>query len=442
MNHGSDKSAPVTIIGGGLAGCEAAWRLGKAEVPARLYEMRPGRQTPAHRTGLLAELVCSNSLKSTSPANAAGLLKMEMEAMGSLVMRAAKENAVPAGLALAVDRDGFASYITEAVESLPGIEVIREELVELPDEGAVIIASGPLTSDPLAESIRALTGDDGLSFHDAIAPIIHADSVDMGVAFKASRYDKGDADYINCPMGRDGYESFVDALVSARRAPFRDFEDPSYFEGCLPIEVMAERGRDTLAHGPLKPVGLVDPRDGKRPHAVVQLRQDDAEGSLYNMVGFQTRLAYPEQERVFRTIPGLENAEFARLGGVHRNSFINSPKLLDGFLRLKSDPRIIFAGQLTGVEGYLASAVTGLIAGINAARIHKGLDPMRPGTKTMTGALIEYVTEPSREDFQPIGPNFGVLAPLSMRGKKIERREAMARRAAAEIENFIRQVTP
>jgi methylenetetrahydrofolate--tRNA-(uracil-5-)-methyltransferase len=429
----------VTIIGGGLAGCEAAGRLARAGVAARLLEMRPGRNTPAHQTGLLAELVCSNSLKADGTHNAAGLLKAEMEALGSLVMTAARAHAVAAGSALAVDREGFARAMTETVESLPGIDVVRQEARELPPEGAVIVASGPLTSEALAARVLELTGESDLFFYDALAPIVTAESIDLGIAFAASRYGKGGADYLNCPLDHQEYEAFLDALLAARRTPLREFETPRWFEGCLPIEVMAERGRQTLAHGPMKPVGLTDPRTGRWPHAVVQLRRENAEATLYNLVGFQTRLAWPEQERVFRMIPGLARAEFARLGGIHRNTFINSPRLLGPDLALKRDPRTFFAGQITGMEGYLASAAGGIIAGLNAARRARGEGPAWPPPTTMIGALLAYITDPAREDFQPISANFGLLAPLDERLPKGRRKEALVERALSEIRKFARE---
>ncbi len=430
----SDDKA-VTIIGGGLAGCEAAWKLGKAGIAVRLFEMRPSSMTPAHKTGLLAELVCSNSLKSDSLDNASGVLKAEMEALDSIVMKAARASRVPAGGALAVDRERFGGHITDSLESLEAVKIEREEIKSIPG-GVVVVASGPLTSDALAEAISNLTGAGSLAFYDAIAPIVTAESVDMSVAFRASRYGKGGDDYINCPMDRREYEGFITALIEARRTPLREFEDPRYFEGCLPVETMAERGVDTLAHGPLKPVGLTDPRTGLRPHAVVQLRQDDAAGGLYNMVGFQTRLAWPEQERVFRMIPGLERAEFARLGSVHRNSYINSPKLLSADLSLRELPRVFFAGQITGVEGYLESAASGMMAGLGVIRRLQGKAPKLPPRTTVMGALMAYVTDRSIINFQPMNANFGVLEPLSERLRKKDRKERMARRALDEIKRF------
>ncbi len=419
----------VSIIGGGLAGCEAAWRLGRSGVPVVLYEMRPGKSTPAHQTAELAELVCSNSLKSESTANASGLLKAEMEILDSLVIKAARETRVPAGSALAVDREKFASRITRAVSELDCVHVVREEVTEFPREGVVIIATGPLTSDAMADSITRVTGESQLFFYDAVAPIVHAQSIDTDVAFRASRYGKGGDDYINCPLYEKQYYDFIDQLVKARRTPLRDFEDPVYFEGCLPVEVLAERGRETLAHGPLKPVGIVDPATGKRPHAVVQFRQDNAEGTLYTMVGFQTRLARPEQDRVFRMIPGLENAEFVRWGSIHRNTYLNSPGILGQDLALQSEPRVLFAGQITGVEGYLESAATGIIAGINAGRMLSGKSPFMPSAKTMAGALIRYITDPEKKKLEPMNANFGIVEPLPGKHKKAERKKLLSERA-------------
>jgi len=427
------SEAPVTIIGGGLAGCEAAWQLGKNKVPVVLYEMRPEKTTPAHQTGDLAELVCSNSLKSDSLSNASGLIKAEMEILDSLVVRAARRSRVPAGSALAVDRRQFSSRITEAVAGLDTVKVVREEVEEVPAEGVFIIATGPLTSDSMARTIYGLTGESRLFFYDAIAPIVFTESIDMSVAFRASRYGKGGDDYINCPFYKEDYERFVKELLNARRTPLRDFEKPPYFEGCLPVEVLAERGRETLAFGPLKPVGIIDPATDKRPYAVVQLRQDNREGTLYNMVGFQTRLARPEQERVFRMVPGLENAEFARYGSIHRNTYLNAPQLLDVDLSLKSDPRILFAGQISGVEGYLESAATGILAGINARRKIQGKGPFIPSQETLIGGLVHYITDPAKAKLEPMNANFGVIAPLPGKHKKAERKKLMAERAVETL---------
>jgi methylenetetrahydrofolate--tRNA-(uracil-5-)-methyltransferase len=433
-----DKNTPeVTIIGGGLAGVEAAWKLGNAKIPTRLFEMRPQKNTPAHKTGKLAELVCSNSFKADGNANASGVLKTEMEALDSIVMKVARQTAVPAGGALAVDRETFSGNITKTIEELDTVEIVREELSEIP-EGVVIIATGPLTSAPLAEKIRTLTGHNSLSFYDAIAPIVMYDSINMDIAFKASRYDKGGADYVNCPMNEKEYLDFHETLLTGRLTPLREFEDPKFYEGCLPVEVMASRGIETLAHGPMKPVGLIDPRTGLRPHAVVQLRQDDTEGKMYNMVGFQTRLARPEQEKTFQMIPGLENAEFARLGSIHRNTFIRSVTLLEKNMSLKSNPDIFFAGQITGVEGYLESASSGLMTGMNVIRYLNGEQPAVPPDTTIIGGLMKYVTDPEREDFQPMNANFGVIKKLGMKMKKALRKIEYGKRSEKEILEFIK----
>lgn len=414
---------PIHIIGGGLAGSEAAWQAAEAGVPVVLHEMRPLRKTDAHQTEHLAELVCSNSFRSDdSDYNAVGLLHDEMRRCDSLVMRAADAHQVPAGGALAVDRDGFAQAVTAALAAHPLVTIQREELSALPDEawGQVIVATGPLTSMPLAESIRALTGQESLAFFDAIAPIVHRDSVDMSKAWMQSRYDKvgpgGDgADYVNCAMDKAQYEAFIAALVAAPKTDFKEWEKSTpYFEGCLPIEVMAERGVDTLRYGPMKPVGLTNPHTNQRPYAVVQLRQDNALGTLYNLVGFQTKLKHAEQTRVFRMIPGLEQAEFARLGGLHRNTFINSPLLLDAQLRLKTRPALRFAGQITGVEGYIESAAIGLLAGRFAAAQSRGATLTAPPRTTALGALLAHITgDAAAETFQPMNVNFGLFPPLS-----------------------------
>jgi len=427
------KPEPITIIGGGLAGCEAAARIAAAGLSCRLIEMKPVRFSPAHQSEQLAELVCSNSFKSESLTSAHGLLKAEMKRLGSLVIAMAEETRVPAGQALAVDRERFADHMTHAVEHLPGIEILRDEVTSIPTSGIVIIATGPLTSEALAQAIRELTHTEALSFYDAIAPIVTAESVDFAIAFRASRYEQGGDDYINCPLSREEYERFCRELMAGRKAPLREFETPQFFEGCLPIEVMAERGPETLAFGPMKPVGLTDPRTGKRPYAIVQLRQDDLAGTLYNLVGFQTRLAYPEQERIFRLIPGLERAEFARLGSIHRNTFIHSPSLLNPDLSLRSDPRIFFAGQITGVEGYLESSACGILAGINAGRRAEAKPPLvLPGT-TLIGALIRYVTTPRPGAFQPMNSNFGILEPLSPSVPKSLRKQTLVERALADL---------
>jgi len=415
-------TSSVHVVGGGLAGSEAAWQLASRGVPVVLHEMRPVRTTDAHATSDLAELVCSNSLRSDdAETNAVGLLHAELRRGASIVMRAADANQVPAGSALAVDRTGFAAAITRELEAHPLVDIHREEVAGLPPASwdSVILATGPLTSPALAAAIGSLTGQDSLAFFDAIAPIVHRDSIDFDVAWMQSRWDKpgpsGDrAAYVNCPMEKDEYRAFVAALVDGEKTEFKEWErDTPYFEGCLPIEVMAARGPDTLRFGPMKPVGLVDPRRGRRPFAVVQLRQDNALGTLYNIVGFQTKLKHAEQVRVFRTVPGLARAEFARLGGLHRNTFINSPRLLDGTLRLRAQPRLRFAGQVTGVEGYVESAAIGMLAGIFAAAERAGRDPAPPPPTTALGALLGHVTGGADSaTFQPMNCNFGLFPPL------------------------------
>jgi methylenetetrahydrofolate--tRNA-(uracil-5-)-methyltransferase len=426
----------VTVVGGGLAGCEATWQLARRGVGVDLFEMRPQRGTEAHQTDLLAELVCSNSFRSAERSTAIGLLKEEMRALDSLVMRVADAHRVPAGGSLAVDRDGFARGMTDAVASLPGVVVQRSEVTAIPG-GLTVIASGPLTSAPLTAALRALFGEDYLYFYDAIAPIVTADSIDMTRAFRASRYGKGGDDYVNCPLDREGYETLVAAILAAAKVPLKSFERCVHFEGCLPIEEMARRGRDTLAFGPLKPVGLVDPRTGRRPHAVVQLRQDDRSATLFNMVGFQTKMTYAEQRRVFRTIPGLEGAEFVRLGSLHRNTFVNSPVLLAPTLQTRQRPDLLLAGQLIGVEGYLESASAGYLAGVNAARLALGGEPLVAPTTTALGALVAYVTQPGRSGFQPVNANYGLFPPLEgrrMRGA--EKKLALAERALGDLGAF------
>jgi len=433
----------VHVIGGGLAGSEAAWQLAKAGVSVVLHEMRPERSTEAHVSDRLAELVCSNSFRSDDPENnAVGLLHEEMRRCGSLIMAAADAHKVPAGGALAVDREGFAGAVQEAIEREPAVTVVREEVTGLPREDwqSVIVATGPLTSPALSHAILELTGTDALAFFDAIAPIVHKETIDFGVAWFQSRYDKGDGkDYINCPLDETQYRAFIDALIAGEKTAFKDWErDTPYFEGCLPIEVMAERGPETLRFGPMKPVGLTDPRTGGRPHAVVQLRQDNALGTLWNMVGFQTKLKHGEQASIFRMIPGLQNAGFARLGGLHRNTFLNSPRLLDGTLRLKSLPRLRFAGQITGVEGYVESAAVGLLAGRFAAAEARGEAPSAPPATTALGALIGHITGGAdAETFQPMNVNFGLFPPLEQRIRKKERKPAMARRALADLDAWL-----
>jgi len=434
---------PVHVVGGGLAGSEAAWQIAQSGVPVVLHEMRPGRQTEAHQTATLAELVCSNSFRSDdADHNAVGLLHEELRRAGSLILRCADAHKVPAGSALAVDRVGFSTAVHEAIVDHPRITVRHGEVTGLPpaEWTSVILATGPLTSPALAQAIREASGEEALAFFDAIAPIVHRQSIDFDKAWFQSRYDKagpgGDGrDYLNCPLDRDQYDAFVAALLAAEKTEFREWErDTPYFEGCLPIEVMAERGPDTLRYGPMKPVGLRDPRTGKRPFAVVQLRQDNALGTLFNIVGFQTKLKYAEQTRVFRRIPGLEKAEFARLGGIHRNTFLNSPRLLDGSLRLKTEPRLRFAGQITGVEGYVESAAMGLIAGRFAAAERLGREPMPPPTTTALGALLGHITSGARaETFQPMNVNFGLFPPFAEAPARQDRRRAIVVRARADL---------
>jgi methylenetetrahydrofolate--tRNA-(uracil-5-)-methyltransferase len=441
-------SNKVHIIGGGLAGSEAAWQLAEAGVRVRLSEMRgSGEMTPAHQTDGLAELVCSNSFRSDdADNNAVGLLHSEMRALGSLIMGCGDDHRVPAGSALAVDRHGFSDAVTARIAGHPNIELVRERVDALPACGLAIVATGPLTAARLAESIGAATGSDALAFFDAIAPIVHRDSIDMDIAWMASRWGKGSSDdghdYINCPMDKAQYDSFVQGLLDGEKSEFREWEkDTPYFEGCMPIEVMAERGPETLRHGPMKPVGLDDPRTGRWPHAVVQLRQDNALGTLWNMVGFQTKLKYAEQVRLFRTIPGLENAEFARLGGLHRNTFINSPKLLDSRLRLKKAPHIRFAGQITGCEGYVESAAIGLLAGRFAAAEIMGLELAPPPPTTALGALLGHITGGADSDiYQPMNVNFGLFPPLEERARKRDRKQAYTGRARETLQLWMQSL--
>ena len=438
---------PVHVIGAGLAGSEAAWQLAEAGVPVVLHEMRPVRQTDAHHTDGCAELVCSNSFRSDDfETNAVGLLHEEMRRTGSLIIRSADTHKVPAGAALAVDRDAFSAEVTKALEDHPLITIERGEVAGLPPEdwSSVIVATGPLTSPDLTKAILEVSGEDQLAFFDAIAPIVYKESIDFDVAWFQSRYDKGDGkDYINCPMTFEQYDAFIDALIEGEKTQFKEWEkDTPYFEGCLPIEVMAERGRKTLSFGPMKPVGLTDPNNPTvKPHAIVQLRQDNKLGTLFNMVGFQTKLTYGEQKRIFRMIPGLENAEFARLGGIHRNTFINSPKLLDGWLRLKAQPRLRFAGQITGCEGYVESAAVGLMAGRFAAAERLGLAPSAPPETTSMGAILAHVTGGAdAETFQPMNANFGLFPPLEtddlpkkQRPRGRDRKIKLSERALADL---------
>ncbi|MCZ4343062.1 methylenetetrahydrofolate--tRNA-(uracil(54)-C(5))-methyltransferase (FADH(2)-oxidizing) TrmFO [Sphingomonadaceae bacterium G21617-S1] len=434
----------IHIIGGGLAGSEAAWQLAEAGIRVRLSEMRGVEATPAHQTDSLGELVCSNSFRSDDPHNAVGLLHAEMRALGSLILRTADAHRVPAGSALAVDREGYAEGVTRAIEAHPNIELVRERIDTLPADGPVIVATGPLTAASLAGSIGEATGADALAFFDAIAPIVHHHSIDMDIAWMASRWDKGETkDYINCPMDKEQYLAFHQALIEGEKTAFKDWEkDTPYFDGCMPIEVMAERGIDTLRYGPMKPVGLDNPRTGRWPYAVVQLRQDNALGTLWNIVGFQTKLKHAEQVRLFRTIPGLEKAEFARLGGLHRNTFIQSPKLLDGTLRLKSRPHIRFAGQITGCEGYVESAAIGLLAGRFAAAELRGQPIEQPPAATALGALLGHITGGADADsYQPMNVNFGLFPPLEGarggRKRKGDRKAMMAERAGDALKAWI-----
>ncbi|MBQ5636237.1 MAG: methylenetetrahydrofolate--tRNA-(uracil(54)-C(5))-methyltransferase (FADH(2)-oxidizing) TrmFO, partial [Selenomonadales bacterium] len=403
----------VVVIGAGLAGSEAAWQLANQGVQVTLYEMRPKQKSPAHHTDHFAELVCSNSLRGAGLENAVGLLKEEMRRLGSLIMEAADACAVPAGGALAVDREAFGQYITNKVKTHPNIEVIENtEITELNFDEITIVATGPLTSGKLAEEIASLTGENYCYFYDAAAPIVTGESLDWNKVYRASRYGKGDADYVNCPFNEEEYKAFWEALTTAEEAPTKDFEKQIFFEGCMPIEVMAKRGIDTMRYGPMKPVGLDHPVTGAKAYAVVQLRQDNAAATLYNIVGFQTHLKWPEQQRVFRMIPGLENAEFVRLGVMHRNTYIHSPKVLEQTLQLKGRPRLFFAGQITGVEGYVESAASGLMAGINAARLARGEEPLIFPEDTAHGALSHYITHAEGKNFQPMNVNFGLLPPL------------------------------
>ena len=430
----------INVIGAGLAGCEAAMQIASRGIKVRLFEMKPKKKSPAHKSDLFSELVCSNSLKAMRVESAAGLLKEEMRRLGSFLMTCADKCKVPAGGALAVDREQFARLVTEGIKSNPNIEVISEEIKRLPDDGITIVATGPLTSDALASDIEKRFGG-SLSFFDAAAPIVTAESVDMDYAFTASRYDRGgEDDYINCPMNKEEYERFYNELVNAERAPLHDFDvsNPKVYEGCMPVEVMAQRGEGTLRFGPMKPVGLVNPKTGHRPWAVLQLRKENSGGTMYNLVGFQTNLKFPEQKRVFSLIPALHRAEFVRYGVMHRNTFINSPAVLNADYSVKENKNLFFAGQLMGVEGYMESADAGIVAGINAARRLKGLETVVFPKDTMTGALEGYVTDPSVKKFQPMGANLGILPELEHRPRdKRERAAAYAERALASLDSFI-----
>jgi methylenetetrahydrofolate--tRNA-(uracil-5-)-methyltransferase len=431
---------PIIVIGAGLAGCEAAWQIAKRGGKVTLYEMKPKAYSPAHHSPFFAELVCSNSLKSESMENASGVLKEEMGQLGSLILKIARETRVPAGESLAVDRTAFARQVTETLESLKNVEVVREEVSSIPQERITIIATGPLTSESLSREIQKVTGARHLFFYDAISPIVTADSIDYQVGFKSSRYGKGGEDYVNCPMDEGTYDRFVEALNRAEKALVHPFEKRYFFEGCLPVEEMAERGRETLAFGPLKPVGLIDPRTGKQPFAVVQLRQEDRFETLFNLVGFQTRLKHEEQKRVFRMIPGLEKAEFVRLGSMHLNTFIDSPRLLRESLQLKTNPSLFFAGQITGVEGYMESTAIGLLSGINAHRYATGIPAMAPPPTTAMGALVDYITHSQAIPFQPMNINFGLLPPLSGKNRGRGKRLLLARRASKDMEEWKKKI--
>jgi methylenetetrahydrofolate--tRNA-(uracil-5-)-methyltransferase len=426
----------IAIIGGGLAGCEAAWQAVLRGGHVTLYEMKPNRFSPAHISPDLAELVCSNSLRSDSLENAVGLLKEELRRLNSLILAVAGETRVPAGDALAVNRQAFAASITARLERAEGVEIIRQEVTEIPPEGTVIVASGPLTSPTLTETLQRLTGGESLYFYDAIAPIVDGDSLDLKLIFRASRYGEGN-DYLNCPMNHEEYHRFVEELMKGEKVPYRDFEKPVHFEGCLPVEEMAERGPETLAHGPMKPVGLKDPRTGRIPYAVVQLRHEDSQGSAYNLVGFQTKLKWKEQERVFRLIPGLEKAQFLRFGSLHRNTFIHSPTILEKTLQWRKDPRILFAGQITGVEGYVESTAMGLLAGINAGRLAKGEPLIIPPPTTAMGALVHYITSPQVKQFQPMNVNFGLFPPMEGRFRGRENKRAISERALKDLGDWV-----
>ena len=432
----------INVIGAGLAGCEAAMQIASAGIPVRLYEMKPNKKSPAHKTDYFGELVCSNSLKAMRVESAAGLLKEEMRRLNSFLMQCADKCQVPAGGALAVDREKFAQLVTEGIQSQPLIEVVSEEITAIPESGITVIATGPLTSDALAKAIEERFGD-SLSFFDAAAPIVTAESIDMEYAFTASRYERGgEDDYINCPMNKEEYERFYHALVSAERAPLHDFDvsNPKVYEGCMPVEVMAQRGEGTLRFGPMKPVGLIDPKTGHRPWAVLQLRKENAAGTMYNLVGFQTNLKFPEQKRVFSLIPALHNADFVRYGVMHRNTFLCSPKILNADFSVKENKNLFFAGQITGVEGYMESAASGILAGMNAVRVLRGQPTLVFPADTMMGALSRYIADPTVKKFQPMGANLGILPELEKRPRdKRERAAAYAYRALASQEIYIKE---
>ncbi|MED4401542.1 FADH(2)-oxidizing methylenetetrahydrofolate--tRNA-(uracil(54)-C(5))-methyltransferase TrmFO [Metabacillus fastidiosus] len=435
-----NNSTIVNVIGAGLAGSEAAWQLAKRGIQVRLYEMRPVKQTPAHHTDKFAELVCSNSLRANTLTNAVGVLKEEMRMLDSVIIRSADDCAVPAGGALAVDRHEFADKVTDRVKNHPNVTVVNEEVTEIP-EGPTIIATGPLTSQSLSEQLKTLTGEEYLYFYDAAAPIIEKESIDMDKVYLKSRYDKGEAAYLNCPMTEEEFDRFYEALIAAETVPLKEFEKEIFFEGCMPIEVMAGRGKKTMLFGPLKPVGLEDPKTGKRPHAVVQLRQDDAAGTLYNLVGFQTHLKWGPQKEVLSLIPGLENVEIVRYGVMHRNTFINSPNLLKPTYQYKGRENLFFAGQMTGVEGYVESAASGLVAGINAANLILGKELIEFPHETAIGSMSRYITTTNSKNFQPMNANFGIIAelPERIRNKK-ERYEALANRALETIRKISRDM--
>ena len=428
------KNTHINVIGAGLAGCEAAWQIAQRGIKVKLYEMKPEKCSPAHHLSTFAELVCSNSLRSDQLENAVGLLKEEMRILGSLIIECADLTRVPAGGALAVDREGFSKLVTEKINNHKNIEVIYQEVSEINEDELTVVASGPLTSEKLSDYISSLVGEEYLHFFDAAAPIVTADSIDFTKAFKAARYGRGTDDYINCPMNKEEYISFYEALVKAEQADVKDFEKNMVFDGCMPIESMADRGVETMRFGPLKPVGLVDPRTEEEPYAVVQLRQDNSEGTLYNIVGFQTHLKFPEQMRVFRLIPGLQNAEFVRLGVMHRNTFINSPKLLDDTYCFMKKENLYFAGQMTGVEGYVESASSGLVAGINAFRKIEDLEPVRFSNRTAIGSLAKYVSDKSVKNFQPMNVNFGIIEGLGIKIRdKRQKNASIANRSLEEI---------
>jgi len=441
-----NSRARVVVVGGGLAGCEAAWQAARRDLSVTLYEMKPVRMSPAHGSEELAELVCSNSLRAAGTGNAVGLLKEEMRRLDSIIMQAADATAVPAGRALAVDRTAFSAHVTSAIEAHPRIELRRELMSEIPKQGPVIVATGPLTAPELAAELKRLLGQEYLYFYDAISPTLYADSIDMDVVFRASRYESGDGDYLNVPLTREEYRRFVEALLAAETVPLHKFETALYFEGCLPVEELARRGRDTLAFGPMKPVGLVDPRTGQRPHAVVQLRQEDKAGTLYNLVGFQTKLRIRDQQSILRSLPGLGRAVFARYGSVHRNTYVNAPRCLMPTLELRARPGVYLAGQLAGVEGYVESAALGLVAGINAWLATLGAKPPSPPPETAHGALLGYLANAPAKNFQPMNVNYGLFPPLAevrerrKRASRQERNRRIAERALASLVGYAEAV--